>query len=135
MRRRRYMAEILPIRRNTLYIQSMSNPYYLVMNMELNNLIVWISYTFIVYIRAKCILFWISYQTLLFYIGHIHKFVDMFIWCMSEIGNLIDQNIVYSSEYIRCFIIHIDSLCKRTMQFFYIKDVDILSYFIYHWLA
>ena len=40
----------------------------------------------------------------------------MFIDCMSEIGNLIDENIVYNSAYIRCFIIHIDSLCKRNMQ-------------------
>ena len=57
---------------------------------------------------------------LLFYIGyiHVHTFVDMFIDCMSEIGNLIDENIVYNSAYTRCFIIHIDSLCKRNMQLF-----------------
>ena len=42
---------------------------------------------------------------------------------ISEIGNLIDQNILYSSEYIRCFIIHIHSFCKRNMQFlFYTKE-------------
>ena len=72
--RRRYRAEILPIRRKTLYIRSMSHPNYLVMKLYCLN-----TYTFIVYIRSKCILFWISYQTLLFYIGYIHKFVDMFV--------------------------------------------------------
>ena len=47
---------------------------------------------------------------------------------MSEIGHLSDQNIVYSSEYIRCFISHIDFLCKRNMHFFF----TLRMYIFYH---
>ena len=63
--------------------------------------------------KVHLILDFVSIFTVLY---RVHTFVDMFIDCMSEIGNLIDENIVYISAYIRCFIIHIDSLCKRNMQ-------------------